>query len=466
MSAASHTRLAGRATALGVGLSLALHAALWWMAGSAASAGPELDLEFELPEEIEFGLTEEMAAASGASAPPESAPPASAEDPLAGGPGEGVGLDAGLLDAGVDAGPLVAEAEADPADDVPEEETPAAEIPGEDAEDGEGVEGGEGEGRIPPGAQLALRLDMARVRASPVAGAVRDLLAAIPDWQLILEGSGIQPLEDLDRLMIASPNLQRSRLIMAGRHAHANEDGDGRAYVREVVARFGEARGAPTPWSTRHGVPVAPWPNEDRTERVIAIIGPAHFSITRPEDLQRLLSVARAREEGAGDDEDDEDLEDASGPDALLSMGEEDAATLEIEGARQFLRRGDATIVPVRARAAIRQDGPGHVVLRARAHYESAEEAERAHAFWDAKRAEAAGDWRTQLVGMAGPLRDGTLALEEDALRVEMRLSVPQARLLLGYLEGMVGARRRRPRRPPPPRPDEPPDMAPVTPEP
>ena len=24
----------------------------------------------------------------------------------------------------------------------------------------------------------------------------------------------------------------------------------------EVVARFGEARGAPTPWSTRHGVPV------------------------------------------------------------------------------------------------------------------------------------------------------------------------------------------------------------------
>ncbi|MCZ7686408.1 MAG: hypothetical protein M5U28_49670 [Sandaracinaceae bacterium] len=44
-----------------------------------------------------------------------------------------------------------------------------------------------GEGRgvafLPAGSQIALRLDVARVRASPLAGDVREVLRAMPDWR-------------------------------------------------------------------------------------------------------------------------------------------------------------------------------------------------------------------------------------------------------------------------------------------
>jgi hypothetical protein len=71
---------------------------------------------------------------------------------------------------------------------------------------------------LPPGAQIAVRVDMQRIRASPIAEDVRGLLAAIPDWKALLDGSGIDPVDDIDRLLLATPNLQRSRVVIAGRY--------------------------------------------------------------------------------------------------------------------------------------------------------------------------------------------------------------------------------------------------------
>ena len=50
---------------------------------------------------------------------------------------------------------------------------------------------------MPPGAQLALRIDMKRVRESPLGPDVTRFLHGVPDWQLILAGSGIDPVADL-----------------------------------------------------------------------------------------------------------------------------------------------------------------------------------------------------------------------------------------------------------------------------
>ena len=403
--------------------SILLHGLIYFLVMTFGTV-PDLDFEFEMPTEIEFGMTDELEAAGGGfDAPPP--PEQVAAETTDGEGGEGAAADAGPPkpdagppDAGVpDAGPLVAEAETD--------------------EEGAGAEEGEDESTLPAGAQIAIRIDMARVRASALNEDVRRLMAAIPDWQLLLEGSGLDPLDDLDRLLIASPNLQRSRLVLAGRHSHPDGGTD---YIREVVAHFAEARGVDAPWSEQEGVPVAPWPNEDQTERVIAIVGPRHFVIARPEDLGTILAIAVAREEA----DDDEQVEEARGADALLSMGEEEALSIEVEGARNFVR-GRMEHIPERIRIAVSEDA-NHAVLGGRARYEDESTAEAAYEYWEERRERYS---RTLLVG--GYVRDLELAADGRFVSIDHRLSIGQARLLLSFLQGAVQRPRNR-RRPTPSR--------------
>lgn len=434
-----------------------MHVVALVIAGAVTQA-PQLEFEFELPAEVEFGLTEEVEAASGGlqDTPPPVEAEATGDEGSARGSAGDAGVDAGPQDAGaIDAGPSDAgwdagsDAESDAGSDTgPRDAGWDAGDAGVDAP-GDGGDGGglvaeslDGPSRIPPGAQIALRLDMASVRASPLAPEVRRLLAAIPDWQLILAGSGIDPLEDLERLLIASPNLQRARLVMAGRHAHTDEDGD--TYIRQVVQRFSEARGTRPRWRTRHGVPVSPWPNEDETARVLAIIGPRHFTITRPQDLRRTLAIAQAREQTQEDEEErDEALERAAGADALLSMGEGDAFTIEVEGARQFLRSGNPALMPASLRAAV-QGSETRITVRGLATFDSAEEAEAAQTYWNEQRERASRNAFVRLTGLDSALSEATLELEGRRLRIGAGLSLAQARLVLGYLEGAMRTRARR----------------------
>lgn len=409
----------------------------------AVEPPPELDFEFELPAEVEFGLTEAVDAVETGST--EAIQPVEAD----GARSEENGSEA-VADAGVDGGPPDAGVDAGPED------------AGQDGDGGEEADADliargppaslDGPSSIPAGAQIAMRFDMARVRASPLQGEVRRLLASIPDWQLILNGSGIQPIDDLERLLLASPNLQRSQLVMAGRHSHVDE---GAQYIRDVVDRFGSARGEAIRWRTQYGVDVANWPNEDETERVLAIVGPRHFTISRPEDLQRVLSVAHAREtENVEDDE----LESARGADALLSMGAEDAFSIEVEGARAFIRRGDTSQIPTRLRAAVRQE-PTEVTVRAVGTFESPAEAERAAEFWRRYRDDQAAsldniftrELHRRVVG-------STLEAEGSRIRFSIALSTGQARLALSYVQGMLRASRRRRARPTPAAPQPEPD--------
>lgn len=427
MTPIAEPRRARRALVLGTIGSIVAHA-LFAIVLMDVTNAPSFDFDLELPDTIELGLTDELEAYQGGREAPEPEPEASAGVAAgdgfadAGVPDAGIadaGVDAGRRrDAGVDAGPAVASAEGD----------------------GEGTGAGEGTSRIPAGAQLAVRIDLATVRASPLADDVRRFLMAIPDWQLILEGSGLDPLDDLDRLLIASPNLQRAQMVMAGRHAHASEGEDGSGYVREVVARFGAARGAATPWRTEHGLPVAPWPNEDVTARVVALVGPRHFVLCRPEDLQRVLSIARAREERA---QGDDDLEDASGPEALLAMGAGEALSFEAEGARRFVRGGDPTLFPASLRAAARPIDDGRVNLRASARFEDEDEAQRALEYWGDQRERLAEQTMIRLLGFASLLRSTRLEREGRTLEVDATLTASQMRAILGFLEGAI----RRPRR-------------------
>ena len=410
-------------------LSLAAHllvgAYIYW-----GTTAPDLGFDFALPDEVEFGLTDAVTVSAGASAPsePEPTPEAAATE----GEGPEAALDAGvpMPDAGPpDAGPRRRRRDAGP----PEGEGEADEGEAEGDEEGEG----HGVAFLPSGSQIALRLDVARVRRSPLADDVRQLLAALPDWQALLGGSDIDPLEDLDRVLIATPNLRRSRLIVAGRATGGVDE------IRAAAAALATAAGETISWREQHGVQIARWYNRDETERVIALIGPRHFLICRPVDVPRVLAVALNRAD------DQADGAPAMHPaDALLSMQEDEALSLEVEGARNFARargrsRSPLEMMPTELRVSLRELPGSQVAVRSSWTFEGEDEASAAASYWDRMRVAYGRNIITAMLGLQGVLQRATVEAEGEHIAGDVDMQVTEMRQLLTLSRGFFQDRAR-----------------------
>ena len=395
-------------------LTLALSVlAHWGVAGLAGNLRlPDLEIELEIPLDVELGLSEEVEAAP--VAPPEPvAEPTVAKLPKAKHPAD-------LADAGAPDAQLADASE--PRDGSPENATSDA---------GPRIVGDAGPpgARLPPGAQIALRIDMTRIRQSPVVGDVRALLAAVPDWKALLDGSGIDPVTQLDRLLIATPNLQRENVYLAGRYV------GGKQVVLDAVHSLAQARGVEASWRSARGLPIAPWANADTTPRVIALIGPSHFTISREEDLERVLTLAAARgrpQKGAA--------QQSSTADGLLSMEEQEGLSLEVDGVARFVRRAKRGI-PSKLRLSAIERGGTQVEIRGRLSYEDLAATVDALDFWKRARDSYARNTLISLLGLSSVLSDGVIEQHDQELHVKLVLSVQQTRLILGYARELLGAK-------------------------
>lgn len=393
-------QLEAYSTTFGLIVSVAVHvAALAYIA--RATAHYDFDFDLALPAEVEFGVTEGMELAIGGQA----------NSPTAAGAGKSERRPDEVSEPDPDwetEREIETEAETDPNPIS----APAL----------------EGPSRLPPGAQLALRIDMKRVRESPLGPDVTRFLEGVPDWQLILDGSGIDPVSDLDRLLVATPNLQRAKLVFAGKHRREAN------FARQSVQRLARSRGKGVRWRESFGVPIAPWHNRDRTPRTIALLGPRHFSITRRQDVKRVLALARARELR---DPEQEGLVVARGPDALLSMGPDEAISLEVEGVHRFVI-GNVEHVPVRLRVAVRETGPNEATVSALATYASPADAAQASAYWKRVASFYSNQLIVSLAGFGKTLRKLELMVEDERVRVTFKLNADQIRFILSYAEGRL----------------------------
>lgn len=415
------------------GTSLALHLAallaLRWV-----SALPDVGFELELPAEVELGIVDEPAQAPPAAAPVEPPPEPPPQTPLA-----------------------ASAAQADPAAPAePKPPKPAKRKPKKPADGGVPPEpdalpmGEDGEpapllaAYAPKGALLSLRVDMDRVRDSSLAQDARELLQAIPDFQRLLDGSGVDPLDDLSRLFIASPNLQRESVVLAGKYV-GDED-----VPRRAAEALASARGKTVKWRTRGGIPTAAWENDDVTPRVLALLGPALFAITRPDDLPRILGVARAL--AARDARERPDGGSPADPaDALLAMQEHEVVVLSVDNAKTFAR-GNAEHVPERLQISILLTEGERVEVRSRATFPSAAEAQDALTFWADAQRRFARHPLLALSGMSAPLRETNLAAQDATLTATTQLSVDQAQRILRFARDALAVRAsQRPVAPPAP---------------
>ncbi len=419
MSTGQH--LEAFSTTLGLVASVAVHLAAFAYLASA-TAQFDFDFELTLPTEVEFGLTGEMEMAA-APAPPRAT---GAPDPRWSHPPD-ENEEHPTIDAGV---PIEPDADTD-ADTDADADTDTDTVP-------VAPSALTGPSRIPPGAQLALRVDMRRVRESPLSSDVTSFLQGVPDWQLLLLGSGIDPVADLDRLLVATPNLERSKLVLAGRHRRDA------TFTRKSVRRLARSRGRTVRWKPRYGVPTAPWLNRDQTPRTIALLSAHHFSITRRQDLERVLAMTKARELR---DADEEGLVTARGPDALLSMGPEEVISLEVEGVHRFVI-GNIRHVPVRLRVAVRETGPDEATVTVLATYDTDSLAQVASVYWKKVAQFYSQQLIMTLAGFGKRLRRMEFTPEGDRIRVSFTLNADQIRFILSYAEGRLRGARPQPARP------------------
>jgi hypothetical protein len=384
-----------RTIVLGLFGSLVLHA-LCILLLRGVTVLPNVGLELALPNEMQFGVLD------GTSEPPAAAvtqPPAPATPSAA---------DAPQPKADKPARPAKP-----PVHATEQAKTQAEPVPA----------GGALSNFAPKGAQLALRLDLDRVRGTALSTDVAALLARLPDVRLLLEGSGVDPLRDLSRLFLASPDLRRSHVVMAGRYL-----GD-ESVPRGAVDNLARTRGTPATWRQLHGIPVAPWPNADATPRVLALVGPHLFAITREEDLARVLAVARSMAHRKHDPA----LSAADPGQALVSMAEHELLGVTIENARSFVRGPHAEQAPERFEVSVRQLEPETIEVDSRAEFASGEQAEAARSFWDDVRTRYARHTLVALIGLDGVLRDTHLTLHGSQLEAHSTVPISRARLLLGF---------------------------------
>ena len=321
---------------------------------------------------------------------------------------------------------------------------------------------------LPAGAQIALRMDLALIRQSPLAEDVRGLLAAIPDWQRLLLGSGVDPVTALDRVLIATPTIRQDRMVLAGALAQPDT-----SIVRQAVRSLAEARGENAAWSEFQGHPLAQWVNADDVVRHIVLLSDRHFIIGRIDDLPPVMALAQARAAEAqaapgfapastpappsGSPSGPDTPSGApsapavasqamlSGPDSLLWMAPSTVLSAEVEGARRLVR-GATPLVPERLRLALVALDGARVAVELAVDYPTAAEASDALEALERERRAALGDPLTlvamQMMGLGPTVSGAAIEIrEEKQVFARSEVTYAQLRGLMTYIRTWLDAR-------------------------
>jgi hypothetical protein len=292
--------------------------------------------------------------------------------------------------------------------------------------------GGFGSGRGgPPGAIIGLHADLGRIASTSLILETEPLLGLIPGWQDVLAGSGLDPIADFARVFVATPSLRRSELVVSARVK------GGARVIERAVQTLAAERAQEASFADGHGLSAAPWHSRGPTRRVVAQLGGDQVLIARPSDLPRVKGVAAAL---AARHEGQQGMERAQGPAALLSMQEDEAVALSVEGARLLLPAG-AGFLPLGLRLALHHIDEHYARLRIFGVYESAAAARAAAERIEALRPSASQHARVTYLGLRSAVEEATIAQRDETLTLEARLTLHQTRYLMRMVAKLLQPR-------------------------
>lgn len=148
------------------------------------------------------------------------------------------------------------------------------------------------ESYLPQGHKVLMRIDVARIRRSPVAPDISSAIRASTTWQALAGDSGADPIQDFDAILVGADELYTNRRVVVLRTPHDE------ATVRDRVLRMAdgraEAAGAPQAWREVEGLSVISWPMPRiDVPYSLAITGPHELVLAPDDDLPRIAAVSR-----------------------------------------------------------------------------------------------------------------------------------------------------------------------------
>jgi hypothetical protein len=149
----------------------------------------------------------------------------------------------------------------------------------------------------PGDARLTLVLRLDRIRGSPYAEDLRRVLAAFPDHRTLAVRTGLDPLADLDSILIATVDPSDvTATFLAARYRFPE------ARLRRLFDRQATAAGGRIRWTLSGGRPVGelpPAPGLRPDPRVLVLLRPGLAVFTQPEHVVTLTGGAAAPDGGA-----------------------------------------------------------------------------------------------------------------------------------------------------------------------
>ena len=410
-----------------IAASALLHAVIFF---SFIEPGPRTTLDLKLPQDVELGLIEPNPGAQGAApaAPPAPVPvPKPALQPVVKTAKTHVAHDDGFVavDAGVKAQDEPSETAASDSAEPAGSPIPGLGGVGSGAGPGLGFgAGGFGDGHGgPPGAVIGLHVDLEQVRNNSLILEVRAMLELIPEWERLLNGSGLDALDDFSRVFVATPNLKRSSLVVSARIPGAA--------ARSAAERLAQAHGAHAEFHAEGALQVAPWLNSGPTRRSIALAAPDQIVIARPQDVSRVLAVSAALAQRHARQH---DIDRAPAPGSLLAMYEGEAAALSVEGVRELVPGGDPGYAPSGLRISLRHIDEYYAALRVYGYYDSSARAEHALPEVEKLRSQLATHSRVNYLGLRTAVDEAKIERTGDTITIDARITLHQVRYLLTFV--------------------------------
>lgn len=274
---------------------------------------------------------------------------------------------------------------------------------------------------LPAGTKVIARVDMARVRRSPLGPDIASAMRSTPTWQRLAGGSGVDPVQDFDAILVGGDAIYTDRRVVVLRHPHTEAD------VRQRILAMAIDRGATPAWRDAGGLAAIAWPMERTTIAYSLVITAPHELVLAPDDdLERIVEVARdhARRRPAGSD--------ALVEPGLLAMREGEIATMDV-GVPLPARDGYPA-PPQQTRVEIDERADGSAAVAIAAVFASDVEASAARQWLDGQRSYYASQMMVRAIGMHRPLEDATVALEGTQLALGTYLTTDELRRALGMM--------------------------------
>lgn len=146
---------------------------------------------------------------------------------------------------------------------------------------------------LPQGTKVVARIDFARIRQSPLAPDISSAIRASETFQHLAGGSGIDPVQDLDAMLVGADALYTDRRVVVLRHHQSDAD------IRQRVLAIAVDRGGAPEWREVSGVSAIRWPIEPAAtvptsvDYSLVITGPYELVLAPSDELPRIAGVAR-----------------------------------------------------------------------------------------------------------------------------------------------------------------------------